>query len=104
MLDSDKYVVFNREDFFQVIGDVMSHELSGEDLRQRVKEVEISDAVVIRQQDVFAPPALDAYANGINVALSLTGPGPVASHLRTLADYFHSKAAQSWQMTRKIPD
>lgn len=93
---SDKYVVFKREDW----------EESGVS-RMNALPQPIEDAVVIRRQDVFAPPALDAYANSISVALALL-PEEVEldgkTDLQEIADYFADQAAQSWQTDRKIPD
>jgi hypothetical protein len=65
----------------------------------------VPDAVVIRRQDVFAPPALDAYANAITVVIE---SGCLAiedrRRLQGVADYFHDQAAKSWSEQRKLPD
>jgi hypothetical protein len=98
----NKYVVFKRDEFrdwFCTVGD-HSHGVNV------LKAVE--DAVVIRRQDAFAPPALDAYANAITVALELIKEGvtsnPKAVALRDIADYFHQQAALAWSVERKLPD
>jgi hypothetical protein len=71
----------------------------------------IDDAVVIRRQDLFAPPALDAYANAIQIANTIASHAPVderATHTMTrlqgIADYFHSQAEAAWLTERKLPD
>jgi len=66
---------------------------------------EVMDAVVIRLQDVFAPPALDSYANSIAIALELiASDGEQWKSLRAIADYFSEQASISWDTNRKIPD
>jgi len=71
----------------------------------------VEDAVVIRRQDVFAPPALDAYANAIQCvveAMSTQASEPrtfqLMGRLQYIADYFHEQAAKSWSEQRKLPD
>ena len=66
----------------------------------------VDDAVVIRRQDVFAAPALDAYANSILTAVELLPRDhPAALRLRAVANFFHLQASKSWQTpNRKIPD
>ena len=74
---------------------------------------QVDDAVVIRRQDVFAPPALDAYANAIQTTLEALRAGDVAgevtvpaicARLQGIADYFSDQAAKSWTEQRKLPD
>lgn len=65
----------------------------------------VEDAVVIRKQDVFAAPALDAYSNAITCAVELMpDDSPHKERLKDLADFFHQQAVESWIMDRKIPD
>lgn len=102
-----KYVVFRRE-----VWEARS-EKSG--LSMLSGDI-IDDAVVIRRQDVFAPPALDAYANMIQAAITIftdTGgfiPGvdpepPAIARLREIADYFHEQSELAYaDSQRKIPD
>jgi hypothetical protein len=102
MSEPNKYVVFKRDEWEQW-------------KQERVSDIgttnpdEVEDAVVIRRQDVFAPPALDAYANAINVALELPSERSIAGieqakKLRDIADYFHEQAKLSWDTHRKVPD
>lgn len=72
-----------------------------------IVDARLDDAVVIRRQDVFAAPALDAYANSIQVALMLDPGNEHAIRLREIADYFSEQAAKSWDNNghpRKLPD
>ena len=84
----------------------------------------VPDAVVIRRQDVFAPPALDAYANAIQCVVETLEkvkrgaevrdekpdrpmdytPGEIIDRLRDIADYFHEQATVAWKSDRKLPD
>lgn len=68
----------------------------------------VDDAVVIRRQDMFAPPALDCYANAIQTCVEvLCNGGPPSGktmQLQQIADYFHDQAAKSWTEQRKLPD
>lgn len=122
-MSDDKYIVFKRSDFYELMGELAlppwehsNGEMCGDDvdcapiaekIKKRSEETSIDDAVVIRRKDVFAPPALDAYANSIMIALSLD---PESTHsdwgqdLQEIADYFHQQAALSWVTNRKIPD
>lgn len=107
MMD-DKYIVFKRPDFEKLLVDLagsLSPEV-GNALNNFVSG-EVPDAVVIRRQDVFAPPALDSYANSITVAMQLvpeTGEPGIKERLSAIADYFHDQAEQSWHTDRKLPD
>ena len=102
----EKYIVFKREDFERYIFPHGS---------PPYVDYEVRDAVVIRRQDVFAPPALDAYANLIRAAIDIfvdAGgfvPGvdeepPAIARLSKIADYFHEQAMAAWDTHRKIPD
>lgn len=121
-MEDEKYIVFKRNEFYEMMGALAlpPYEGTGDDGRsvdcapiaQRIirtaEETALGDAVVIRRQDVFAPPALDAYANAITVALELTVHGVSnserARRLKDIADYFHEQAKLAWTTNRKIPD
>lgn len=68
----------------------------------------VEDAVVIRRQDIFAPPALDAYSNAMQTAIEVLTNGGAPSgrteNLQKIADYFHDQAAKAWTEQRKLPD
>lgn len=106
----DKFIVFNREEF--------NKWLYSEEAKDALKifPTSLDDAVVIRRQDVFAAPALDAYANSIVAAIEAlkvvkdrSGKMPLSVYmtverLQEIADYFHAQANLSWQVERKLPD
>lgn len=110
MVKDDKYIVFKREVFEEMLKHFPAHIHEGE-------FPPVDDAVVIRRQDLFAPPALDAYANAIDVAISLTPYAEMENldvdvpeafrrvlRLREVADYFHRQAVLAWDAERKLPD
>lgn len=97
-----KYLVFKTEEYEAMMDN---------DLDPR--HLALDDAVVIRRQDVFAPPALDCYANAITVTIEgmkLTDTGTTSANydtrksLQDTADYFHEQAAKAWTEQRKLPD
>lgn len=96
MINDHKYVVFKRKDWDSY--------MNGGPLPQI-----LTDATVIRGQDVFAPPALDAYSNAILCtveALTLKDAieTPLVTNLRKVSEYFHERAVDSWNTNRKFPD
>lgn len=101
-MQDDKYVVFKKEE--------LDKWLARHDDLMMPKRVE--DAVVIRCQDVFAPPALDAYGNAILCVIEAHHSVPALvdnninrlQQLQDIADYFHRRATEAWQMQRKLPD
>lgn len=108
-MSDDKYVVLKREGMEDMLKELILK--LGEDATADVAflfgKYQLLDAVVIRRQDVFAPPALDAYANSIVVALQLipeTGEPGVKERLKEIADYFADQAEKSWHDVRKLPD
>jgi len=99
-----KYVVFKRDDYVNWFNSFPERAMPN-----GPGPYALEDAVVIRRQDVFAPPALDAYANSIRVALSMAMPSDeaginIAARLAEIADYFHEQATLSWDTERKLPD
>jgi hypothetical protein len=99
MHEDNKYVVFKREDWEKECKVTVFAHLTP-----------VDDAVVIRLQDQFAPPALDAYANNIQMVIEgllATGSPPssiLMADLQRAADYFHNAAQESWGIKRKMPD
>lgn len=110
-----KFIVFKRSDFNDML--TLAHgQLTVTGATKVLEEGAVDDAVVIRRQDVFAPPALDAYANAImaavEISLEVSGhvggidedPEPV-KRLREIADYFHAQAEEAYANSqRKVPD
>lgn len=104
-LVDNKYIVFKKEDWHKFV----------QVLNQKKVDVagprRVNDATVIRGQDVFAPPALEAYANAILCVVGVLGDplarepgGRMVEHLKEIADYFHQRAEESYLMQRKFPD
>lgn len=96
-----KYIVFKQDEF-----DRWANSLGENDMERM--PLGLQDAVVIRRQDVFAPPALDAYANAMQTCVEVlcngSKPTGTAERLQDIADYFHDQAAKSWTEQRKLPD
>lgn len=102
MTDDNKYVVVKREEWDALL------RVAPAMVAEHFPEP-IPDAVVIRRQDVFAPPALDTYANAIYTAVEILRMqngqhADEARRLLNIADYFHGQAVTAWQTNRKVPD
>lgn len=106
-----KYIVFKRKEFMDwwecsSVGG--SEHLSHGRVVQSPDS--LPDAVVIRRQDLFSPPALDAYCNGIQIAVealkadSAGYNSKLVERLEGLARYFHAQATAAWETERKMPD
>ena len=97
-IDRDKYIVFNRAEFFK--------EDSG------IEGIELKDCVVIRLQDVFAAGALYTYANSIRTVVEILNQrSPLLEqdvdeivYLNEVADYFMDCAAKAEATASKVPD
>lgn len=129
-VDEAKYITFKRADFYDMMGRLALPPYTGhtptgkveraggnwdcapiaEEIQRCAEAMELHDAVVIRRQDVFAPPALDAYASAIQVVIEMLGQcipieeNLALSGLQDIADYFHEQAAKAWNEQRKVPD
>jgi hypothetical protein len=128
IVQDEKFIVFRREDFYQMMGAYLPGggvdcAPVAQDMQERAEQACLKDAVVIRRQDVFAPPALDAYHNSINAAVEVLErtkeqlldqlrPDTLAvdlldaeiTGLRKIADYFHAQAEAAWDTDRRLPD
>lgn len=117
-IGDEKYLTFKGREFAALMNRINSlidtgWAYDGGDMNKWVDEIIIDDAVVIRRQDVFAPPAFDAYANSIMVTIEALkergithdGNNPsMIDRLGSIADYFHAQADMAWDTERKIPD
>jgi hypothetical protein len=119
-LSDGKYIVIKQKAWDDFLVDIATPALNaklGAALNGMLETGEVQDAVVIRRQDVFAPPALDAYANSIKVAVlamresALAGgydlseeDAEIVERLQGIADYFHGQAVLAWDAKRKLPD
>lgn len=114
---ADKYVVFKKGEWdawWEVWHGKMTDAIQGHEdpgrMGFKLDELRLEDAVVIRRQDVFAPPALDAYSNTLRTAVEALKAGKggyndkLVAHLTEVADYFHEQASLSWETNRKMPD
>ncbi len=112
---NEKYAVFKRED----VQEAFKAEL-GKPLEQttvstiyaKLTGAELEDAVVIRRQDIFAPPALEMYSSSILTAIQLAKADlqegdelPIQiKKLEEIAGYFQEQAELAYTTDRKIPD
>jgi len=75
-----------------------------------VSDIELTDAVVIRKQDQFAPIALYAYCHAVRNAadiISEANPGanfdPLIDELNAIADLFANYGDEAAHHPRKLP-
>lgn len=106
-IDPHKYITFNRTSF----NNWLSGQGADEDLLDAIPR-EIADAVVIRRQDVFAAPALYAYASTIQTALEIievaklgreAGLDIDTQQLQELAEFFAYQAHIAHEAHGKVP-
>lgn len=95
---NNKYIVFKREEW----DDHVNINVGGPE------PAEVEDAVVIRRQDIFAGPALHAYAACIGLTVNLFGDADLAHRMERIADYFHEQAVLADEVAAsgdaKFPD
>lgn len=104
MIDPDKYTVIKTADLDKIVADyhVRSDEAR---LKKAIADKRKDGATAILPEDVFAAPALYAYAASISVAMNLLPANhPDRSHLRELADYFQAQAEEANEKAYKVPD
>ena len=99
-IDPDKYITFKREDFMKFIEPRAMNFATAEVIFEELQKHALPDAVVIRRQDLFAGPALHAYAASIGIAARV-GNLP---DLIWVADYFHEQAVLADEEGWKVPD
>ena len=104
----EKYIVFKRAEWDHFMGQLADYAQPGHGLKD---PDELPDAVVIRRQDVFAAPALNAYACAIQAGLAVAASAGVSvaadyrmARLSEIADYFHQQAEASAMTNTKVPD
>jgi hypothetical protein len=91
----DKYVTFKREDFERhIFGQAAA----------RYADYELTDAVVIRRQDLFASPALATYAACIAITAQTMPVGPTKDALLDVGDYFERQSQLAADEGFKLPD
>lgn len=100
MSADNKYIVFKRDQFFEMMGgflpkgDIDCAPIAAEMVAASLV-YSLDDAVVIRTQDPFAGPALHGYAAGIALFVRLGAPDEDAQRLQSIADYFHERAVEA---------
>lgn len=111
---NDKYITFKRADYDAVM--IRNANNMPVELKHVLLQSEVKDAVVIRRQDMFAGPALHAYAASIDVAVRIAMDMARAvprldedtnrkiGDLRRIADYFHEQATICDDTNGKLPD
>ena len=117
----EKYIVFKREDFFQMMGTLAlppwRDEVTGEKVGEQMdcaplaqniiasaERLCLDDAVVIRRQDYFASPALATYASMIGMANMLATNPELKERLTKVADYFQRQSEMAADQGWKFPD
>jgi len=126
-MKDEKYMVFKRNEFYELMGELalpvgdVDCAPVAQNIEKRAKEVSLQDAVVIRKQDMFAAPALHAYASSIQTVIELLeslAPDPnIKDHgipgmpvgkmarLHEIRDYFFQQALEADDVrTKKVPD
>lgn len=104
-MSDQKYITFKREEWDEFAS--APRGISRSDVKEFGQQKSLKDSVVIRLQDEFASAALHTYANSISVAARAIGMhAPATSkRLQDVADYFHSRAVRSDELTEhKLPD
>lgn len=115
----EKYIVFTREEFFQLMGRLAlpnpetflwdAHTDCAPIAMKVAHHAEsacLTDAVVIRTKDVFAGPALHAYWSAINLVIEgmvkvygepneASSAATIMKGLRSAADYLHERAVEA---------
>jgi len=103
-MKDDKYIVFKRGEFEEFWNRIVGAEGIDERVWDNAPN-DLEDATVIRGQDLFAAPALDAYAAMIAIVLKFGGMTETTRReLQMAADYFHERANESRDIAFKTPD
>ena len=120
-VNDEKYIVFKKAEFFQMMGqlalppyeDPHTGGQVGSDwdcapISQRILDaatiVSLPDAVVIRRQDFLAAPALATYADCLGLVSKTTEDEELQKRLLAVADYFHQQAQLAAEEGHKWPD
>jgi hypothetical protein len=102
--DHAKYIVFKRDEFMDLASPQAVNMKTAEIRFEKLLGVSLPDAVVIRRQDFFASPALNAYASCIAIAARLVDDAKIKTELLKISDYFHQQAELSGDEAWKLPD
>lgn len=92
-MDDQKYVVFKRTDWENFKADT---EFNYHPQATSGEPDPIEDAVVIRTRDVYAGPALHAYAHAAITTLEfLPADNPIREDIKKVIEYFIEKASDA---------
>jgi len=94
--DPHKYITFRRDELFDLLAQF--------GMKGDLTAMEIDDAVVIRRQDIFAAPALFAYAHSIAIAAKVAENTMLHDQLIRVSDYLHQQAELAGEEGHKFPD
>lgn len=105
MTDNDKYIVFKAAEFAAWHDENVSHLMES-------PPRPLTDAVVIRLQDVFAEPGLSAYAMAIQTGIDMRAMAipmhdntTLINDLGEIRDFFMDQAREAHDYPiKKIPD
>jgi hypothetical protein len=101
----EKYITFKRQEFLELVSPEARNFATSKALYDKLLDLALPDAVVIRRQDYFASPALNAYASCIAIAARFMNDDLVRQgELLAIADYFHQQAELSGDEAWKLPD
>lgn len=116
----DKYIVFKREEFYELMGELVlppwldeNGHFIGQDVdcaplaqnvKVRAEDVCLEDAVVIRRQDYFASPALATYSACIAITAATTSDDYLRERLLEIADYFQRQSELAAEEGFHLPD
>ena len=120
-VNDEKYIVFRREEFFQMMGQLAlppyqdphtGDQVGGDwdcapiadNIQSTADIISLRDAVVIRRQDYLAAPALATYADCIGLVSKTTEDEELQKRLLAVADYFHQQAQLAAEEGHKWPD
>ena len=112
-LKDDKFLVIKRTELEQLVLELGLQSLDDPNhpldwALEAVESYALNDAVVIRTGDVFAGPALHAYAHTIALVASQNSDARVRHQLQRIADYFSDRAREAdiaaYEDTARLPD
>ena len=106
-MDDSKYVVFKKDEFYKELGSLVGYDLNR---GQRFTDLQL-DAIVLRMQDRFSAPAMQAYFDAVSNALEvledfgIISVPAVLKDLEVLRDWaFNTTQDARNYKYKKIPD
>jgi hypothetical protein len=103
--DLPKYVVMKASEFWNLLGFAMRVGPGNwDEIDGAAAQATLTDAVVIRRQDLLAAPALATYADCIGLVSKTTNDKDLQAQLTRVADYFQQQAHLAADEGYKWPD